>query len=98
MRPFHFPCFLLFFPLYVEVDDLFRIPGQGCPYNIGGIPNGTFVSASIHPVISLEVANDRFYLDPLFQGFFEPGFLTVRMRRFPLLWNGGSLDTPSPAF
>ena len=79
------------------MDDLFRVPGQGGPYDIDRIPNSPLVSASIHPMISLEVADDRFDLDPLLQGFFEPGFLTVRMRRFPLLGNGDSLDAPSPA-
>ena len=47
------------------MDDLFRVPGQGGPYDIDRIPNSPLVSASIHPMISLEVADDRFDLDPL---------------------------------
>ena len=51
----------------------------------------------MHPMIALEMADYRFDLDPLLQGFPEPGFLAVRMRRLPLLGNGDSLDAPSSA-
>jgi hypothetical protein len=79
------------------MDNLFRIPGQGGPYNIDSITNSPFVTASIHPMIGLEVTNDRFDLDTLLQSFSEPGFLAVRMRRLPLPGNSQSLDAPSSA-
>ena len=79
------------------MDDLFRVPGQRGPYHIDGIPCRSLVSAPIHPMIALEMTDDRFDLDPLLQGFPEPGFLAVRMRYFPFLGNGDSLDAPSPA-
>lgn len=42
----------------MEIDDLFRIPGQGNPYDIDGIPNSPLVSALIHPMATLKVTND----------------------------------------
>jgi hypothetical protein len=35
-RPFHLPEGLLFFLLSVEMDDLFRASGYGCPGNVKG--------------------------------------------------------------
>ncbi len=48
-------------------------------------------------MIRLEVTDDGFDLDPLFQGLSKPGLLAVWMRRLPLLGNGYSLDTPPSA-
>jgi len=79
------------------MDDLFRVPGQGSPCHIDGIPCRSLVSAPIHPMIALEMTDDRFDLDPLFQGFSEPGFLAFRVWRFPFLGNGNPSNTPSPA-
>jgi hypothetical protein len=45
-------------------------------------------------MIRFEVTDDRFDLDPLFQGFSEPGFLAVWMRCLSLLGDGDSLYTP----
>ena len=81
----------------MEIDYFFRVPGQRGPYNIDGIPGSPLVLASIHPIVALEMADDRFDLDPLFQSASEPMFLAIRMRRFPLLRNRQSLDTPSSA-
>ena len=79
------------------MDNLFRVPGQGGQYHIDGIPCRSPVSAPVHPMIALEMPDYRFDLDPLLQGFSEPGFLASRMRRFPFLGNGNPLNTPSPA-
>jgi hypothetical protein len=81
----------------MEMDDLFGIPGQGGPYHIDSIPCRTLVSAPIHPMITFEMADDWFDLDPLLQGFSEPGCLAVRMRGLPLLGNGDSCDAPPSA-
>ena len=48
-------------------------------------------------MVALEMADDRLNLDPLFQGIFEPGLVTVRMRRLAFLRNRQSLDTTPSA-
>jgi len=48
-------------------------------------------------MVALEMADDRFNLDPLFQGLFEPGLVTVRMRRLAFLRNRQLLYSPAPA-
>ena len=79
------------------MDDLFRIPGDGCPRHICCNARFPLVSAAAHAMIILEVTDHRLDLDPLPERFAEPGLPAVRMGLLPLLGNGDSLDPPLPA-
>jgi len=76
----------------MQLDNLFHVPGEGGPYNIDGISCRSLVSTAIHAMIAFEMTDSGFNLDSLLQGFSEPGFFAVRMRRLSLLWNGDSFD------
>lgn len=85
------------FSLYPgEVGDLFHIPCERRPDHIDRISGFTFVSALVHPVVILKMANDRFNLDPLLECLPEPGCPAVRMGMFPLLGNRHPFCAPSP--
>lgn len=81
----------------MEMNDLFRVPGQGGPYNIDSITSSPLISTAIHTMITFEVTDDRFDFYPLLHGSFEPCFPAVRVRCLSLLGNGDSLYSPSSA-
>ena len=60
-------------------------------------PLAPLVLASTHPMITLEMADNRFDGCSFLQGFPKPGFLAVGMWRLSLLGNGHPFYTPSPA-
>ena len=63
------PEVLLFFPSAVQRDDLLGVPSQGGPHHVGRIPGFPLVTAAVHPVVMLEMPDDRLDFDAPLLGF-----------------------------
>ena len=86
------PEVLLFFPSAVQRDDLLGVPGQGGPHHVGRIPGFTLVAAAAHPVVVLEMPDDRLDLDSPLQGLPEPALAMIGMPGLAFAGNGQALD------
>ncbi len=78
------------------MNNLFRVPGECCPYHIDCVTYCSLVPAPIQPVIAFEMSDKRLDLYPLPEGFPEPGFLVVWMGILSFLGYGYALNSPSP--
>ena len=79
-----------------ELADLFRVRGERRPDHVDRVPRFAALSAPVHPVIALEMANGGLDLDPLPGRPPETGPLAVGMGTLPFLGDGHSLCFPWP--